>query len=432
MDFFDSAKMVYTPKNTEGKISMRRVVGGGYDDFWKSTKRYLVCKGSRASKKSTTAALKLIVRLMQMPLANALVVRQTAATLANSCYAQLKWAINRLGVEKFWKATVNPLQLVYLPTGQKIIFRGCDDSLKITSIAVEKGHICFAWGEEFYEVTEDDFNRVDESLRGQLPEGYYIQWLITFNPFSSSSWLKARFFDKPSDNVLAMTTTYKCNEWLSENDLALFEEIRQTEPDRYKVVGLGDWGIEFGQYYGMWRDSLHVVKPFEVPKDWVRFRAMDFGQAKPYAVLWFAVDFDGNMYAYRELYGWGGKPNVGTGETAKQIGERIVSLELPEEELRYGVLDSACWAKTGVPSIAEEINNELYKAKLPTFGKSSKGRVEGANAFKQRLIGNKNSAGEFVPAIKFFTTCLHTARTIPMLAHDKHNPETYDTDAEDH
>ena len=233
---------------------------------------------------------------------------------------------------------------------------------------------------------------------------------------------------------MAMTTTYKCNEWLSENDLALFEEIRQTEPDRYKVVGLGDWGIEFGQYYGMWRDSLHVVKPFEVPKDWVRFRAMDFGQAKPYAVLWFAVDFDGNMYAYRELYGWGGKPNVGTGETAKQIGERIVSLELPEEELRYGVLDSACWARTGVtgPTIEEEINRVLIEKKLVPFMKSSKGRLEGANAFKQRLIGNELDDGTRKPAIYFFATCIHTIRTIPMIGHDKHKPELPDTDAEDH
>ena len=61
-------------------------------------------------------------------------------------------------------------------------------------------------------VTEADFNKIDESLRGQLPEGYYIQWLITFNPWSSSSWLKARFFDVESDNVLAMTTNYTCNE----------------------------------------------------------------------------------------------------------------------------------------------------------------------------------------------------------------------------
>lgn len=145
MDFFGSAKTACTQENIVNKISMREVVGGGYDEFWRSTKRYVVCKGSRASKKSTTAALKLVVRIMQRPQANALVVRQTAATLSNSCYAQLKWAINRLGVERFWKATVNPLQLVYIPTGQKILFRGCDDSLKITSIAVEKGHLCFCW-----------------------------------------------------------------------------------------------------------------------------------------------------------------------------------------------------------------------------------------------------------------------------------------------
>lgn len=131
--------------NETGKVSIRDVVGGGYDEFWKSEKRYVVCKGSRASKKSTTAALKLIVRIMQMPLANALVVRQTQATLKDSCYAQLRWAINRLGVDKFWKATVNPLQLTYIPTGQKIIFRGMDDSMKITSVTVEKGFLCFAW-----------------------------------------------------------------------------------------------------------------------------------------------------------------------------------------------------------------------------------------------------------------------------------------------
>ena len=115
MDFEKSDASILTPENTGSKNSMRRVVGGGYDEFWKSKRRYVVCKGSRASKKSTTAALKLIVRLMQMPLANALVVRQTAATMKDSCYAQLQWAINRLGVEKFWKCTVNPLQMTYIP-----------------------------------------------------------------------------------------------------------------------------------------------------------------------------------------------------------------------------------------------------------------------------------------------------------------------------
>ena len=140
------------------------------------------------------------------------------------------------------------------------------------------------------------------------------------------------------------------------------------------------------------------------------------------------------MYAYRELYGWGGKPNVGTGETARQIGERIVALEKPEEEVRYGVLDSACWARTGVtgPTIEEELDKVLIEKKLVPFSKSSKGRLEGADAFKQRLIGNTLDDGTKKPAIYFFATCVNTIRTIPMIGHDKHKPELPDTDAEDH
>ena len=100
----------------EKVFSVREVVGGGYADFWNSKKRYVVCKGSRASKKSTTAALKIIVRMMQYPLANTLVVRKTGASLKDSCFAQLRWAIERLGVSPWWQARVSPLELEYTPT----------------------------------------------------------------------------------------------------------------------------------------------------------------------------------------------------------------------------------------------------------------------------------------------------------------------------
>ena len=418
----------------EKTLSTREIVGGGYDEFWRSKKRYVVCKGSRASKKSTTAALKIITRMMQYPLANTLVVRKTGASLKDSCWTQLRWAIDRLGVSAWWRARVSPLELEYLPTGQKILFRGLDDPLKVTSITVKRGVLCWGWCEEAYEIDEEAFDRIDESLRGKLPDGYYIQWLITFNPWDSGCWLKRRFFDAPHDNVLAMTTTYKCNEWLSDDDRAMFSDMRKTDPERYKVAGLGEWGIEAGQFFKEWRESKHVVEPFKVPDEWMRFRSMDWGSARPYACLWWAVDYDGNMYCYRELYGWGGKPNVGTGETAAEVGRRIAELEKKEEHVDYGVLDSACWAKTGVtgPTIAEELNSELYKKGLVTFGKCSKGRAEGANAIKQRLIGNKQKDGSYQPALYFFNTCIHSIRTIPMLAHDKHNPETYDTDGEDH
>lgn len=231
-----------------------------------------------------------------------------------------------------------------------------------------------------------------------------------------------------------MTTTYKCNEWLSAADLERFEDMRKNNPQRYLVAGEANWGIASGQFFSEFNEQKHIVKPFAIPAGWTRFRACDWGMAKPYACLWFAVDFDGNLWCYRELYGWGGKANVGTGETAQQLGQKISRLENPDEKISYGVLDSACWARTGVTgeTIAEAINKELFKAKLTMFTKSSKGRVEGANALKQRLLGNKNSQGEYVPAIYFFANCIHTLRTLPRLGHDAHNPETYDTEGEDH
>ncbi len=420
---------------SQTKIYLPDIIGKGYGEFWRCKKRYRVVKGSRGSKKSATTALNIIVRMIQYPLANVLVVRKTYSSLKDSCFSQLKWAIHRLKMDEYWEEHVSPLELIYKPTGQKILFRGLDNPYKATSITVDHGFLCWGWLEEAYEVTsEDDFKTVDESLRGIMPEGYFIQWTISFNPWDSGSWLKARFFDIPHDNVFAITTTYKCNEWLSEADRESFEDMKRTDPERYKVAGLGEWGIAAGQFFKQWRADLHVVTPFKIPDGWVRFRSMDWGSARPYACLWWAVDYDGNMYCYRELYGWGGKPNVGTGETAKEVGKKICKVEVKNEQVSYAVLDSACWAKTGVtgPTIAEELNMELYEHGLQTFGQCSKGRIEGANALKQRLIGNKTKDGSYKPAIYFFANCIHSIRTLPQLAHDKSNPETYDTSGEDH
>ena len=283
-------------------VSIRETIGNGYDDFWRSKKRYVVCKGSRASKKSTTAALKIIVRMMQYPKSHALVVRKTMESLRDSCFAQLRWAIDRLGVSAFWKAKVSPIELEYIPTGQKILFRGLDDPLKVTSIAVQSGYICWGWVEEAYEIDEDAFNRIDESLRGLFePEdeknGYYRQWILTFNPWDSGCWIKGRFFDAPDPEVLAMTTTYLCNEWLSDADRALFERMKRMDPERYKVAGLGEWGVAEGQFFKQWRGDLHIVEPFKIPDGWIRFRSMDWGSSAPYACLWIAVDYDGNLWA---------------------------------------------------------------------------------------------------------------------------------------
>ena len=96
------------------------MIGRGYATYWNFKGRYRVCKGSRASKKSKTTALDIIYKMMKYPLANTLVARQVYSTLKDSCYTELKWAINRLGVSHLWKCTQSPLEMTYKPTGQKI------------------------------------------------------------------------------------------------------------------------------------------------------------------------------------------------------------------------------------------------------------------------------------------------------------------------
>ena len=225
-------------------IDLRKTVGYGYDEFWGFRGRYRVVKGGRASKKSKTAALWYIFHLMKIPQTNLLVIRKTYNSLRRSCFAELKWAVSRLGAERFWKITESPLEMTFKPTGQRIVFRGLDDPLKITSITAEVGTLCWMWIEEAYEIfDEKDFNTLDESIRGTGGEQIFKQITLTFNPWSGGHWLKKRFFDTPdSADKLALTTTYLCNEWLDAADYALFYRMKNENPARYKVAGLGDWG----------------------------------------------------------------------------------------------------------------------------------------------------------------------------------------------
>ena len=238
------------------KLHLPEIVGKGYGSFWRFKGRYRVCKGSRASKKSKTTALWFIVNMMAYPGANTLVVRKTFRTLKDSCFTELKWAVHRLKVDAWWEFKESPLEATYKPTGQKIYFRGLDDPLKVTSITVDVGVLCWAWLEEAYEVMkEDDFNILDESIRGEVPEGLFKQWTITFNPWNEHHWLKKRFFDNPDDETLALTTNYMCNEWLDAADIKVFEDMKKRNPRRYAVAGLGGWGIVEGLVYENWKEQ---------------------------------------------------------------------------------------------------------------------------------------------------------------------------------
>lgn len=313
------------------QIKLSDIVGKGYADFWQASQRYRVVKGSRASKKSTTAALWYIVNIMAKPAANLLVVRRYGRTLKDSCFAQLRWAIDRLGVSECWRATTNPMELTYEPTGQKILFRGLDDGLKVTSITVAKGVLCWVWIDEAYEIREDDFNKLDMSIRGRMPAGLRPQVTLTFNPWSDKSWLKSRFFDRPSPNIFAATTTYRCNEWLSEEDKAIFTDMEKNNPRRYAIEGNGEWGISEGLIFDRVSvqdfDAQTMLRNRSVQPLW----GLDFGFTDPTVLLGLLVDEE-----HRKVYVW--KEWTATGCTNAEIAEAAHDLGIMHEKV---ICDSA-------------------------------------------------------------------------------------------
>ena len=250
---------------TDKKLSITKTIGSGYNEFWHNKNFYRVVKGSRGSKKSKTTALNFIYRLMEHEWANLLVVRRFSNTNKQSTYTDLRWATNRLGVKHLFKFNDSLPEITYKPTGQKILFRGLDDPLKITSITVENGILCWAWFEEAYQIeTFDKFSTVVESIRGSIDDSdFFKQITVTFNPWSERHWLKSTFFDEDTklNNTFSYTTTYRVNEWLDEVDIARYEDLYRTNPRRARIVCDGDWGVAEGL----------VFENFEVKEfDWVK------------------------------------------------------------------------------------------------------------------------------------------------------------------
>ncbi|MDU1965529.1 MAG: PBSX family phage terminase large subunit [Staphylococcus lugdunensis] len=250
---------------TDKKLSVTKTIGSGYNEFWHNKNFYRVVKGSRGSKKSKTTALNFIYRLMEYEWANLLVVRRFSNTNKQSTYTDLKWATNQLGVTHLFKFNDSLPEITYKPTGQKILFRGLDDPLKITSITVENGILCWAWFEEAYQIeTFDKFSTVVESIRGSIDDSeFFKQITVTFNPWSERHWLKPTFFDEDTklNNTFSYTTTYRVNEWLDEVDIARYEDLYRTNPRRARIVCDGDWGVAEGL----------VFENFEVKEfDWVK------------------------------------------------------------------------------------------------------------------------------------------------------------------
>ncbi len=177
--------------------------------------------------------------------------------------------------------------------------------MKLTSLSVPRGVLTWVWFEEAYEISsEDDFDAVDELIRGRVPDGYFKQITLTFNPWSGDHWLKRRFFDAPpSPDILAMTVTYRCNEFLDRADTEMFERMRVERPERYRVAGLGEWGRSGELVYPDFEirgfDAERVISAGGVP-----VFGLDFGYTNDPTALFCGIvsKAENEIYVFDELY----------------------------------------------------------------------------------------------------------------------------------
>ena len=343
------------------ELSMQRYVGKGYAKLWNFEGRYVACKGSRASKKSKTVALWIISHLIEYPEANAIYIRKTERTLKDSCYSDCKWAIHRLGLDRWFNCRLSPLEIEYKKTGQRILFRGCDDPLKLTSISVPKGSLCWAVFEEAYEInSEETFDMIDESIRGEVPDGYFKRIFILLNPWSEKHWIKRRFFDTPdTDNKLSMTTNYLCNEWLTPDDLRIFEEMKVRNPRRYAVAGLGGWGVVDNLVYENWKEELFDHKSEEWQKEHpnvISAFGLDFGYTNdPSALFCGLLDLENKrLFVFDEMYE--------KSMSNKKIADRITDMGYSKERIT---------ADSAEPKSIDELKGLGLRVKGAAKGKDS-------------------------------------------------------------
>ena len=208
---------------------------GTYTHFW--------LPGGRGSGKSSFVGIELPLCLMRDAQAgrrtHAVALRRFGVTLRESVFAQLQWGIERLGAAEFWSASLSPLALTYLPTGQKILFRGADDPVKLKSLKVDGGYIAYAWYEEVSEFEgEEKIRSINQSvMRG----GERFALFYTFNPPRRRGAWCNRLVAEGREGTLVTHTDYRDMppQWLGQPFLLEARRLERARPELYQHEYLG-------------------------------------------------------------------------------------------------------------------------------------------------------------------------------------------------
>ena len=269
-----------------------------------SNQRYVIMKGSAGSGKSVDTAQHYILRLMKDRGRNLVCVRKIDVANRDSTFAELQGALWRMfgdAWEKYWKINYSAMIMECKANGNQILFRGVKDEAqreKLKSITFKRGKLTDVWIEEMTEITQADFEIIDDRLRGELPEGQFYQIRGTFNPVSAHHWIKKVFFDRPDPDVLTHHSTFRDNRFIDEAYRRRMQRRKEIDPEGYQIYGLGEWG-EVGALIL----SNYIIEEFDTSPERFDYmvNAQDFGFNHANCIG--EVGFkDGELYLCQELY----------------------------------------------------------------------------------------------------------------------------------
>ncbi len=309
--------------------------------------------------------------------------------------------------------------MLKFPNGSRVLLGGFENEKDIDKyIGIEYDVMAV---EEENQLTEEKIDKLKGSLRTSKP-GWRPRLYSSFNPGGIGHlFIKQLFIDpfrtRHEGRTRFVPSTYKENPYLNKEYIEYLEGLKGALGKAWRD---GDWDTFEGQYFAEWNHDQHVIKPFEIPPSYKRFRAYDHGRRNPACCKWYALDYDGRLFVYRELYkaGW----NV------DQLAAEINRLSVGET-YDYSVADPAIFANTGmVDKFGGQTIAESFARNGIMFLPASNRRVDGWNLMHQYLHWTQ----EKPPKLTYFNTCFDSIRTIPSLIHDDHKPEDVDTDGEDH
>jgi len=403
---------------------------GPQSDFLASSEREVFYGGARGGGKSY-AMLVDPLRYCDKQHHRALLIRRTmpelrdlinhSQQLYSKAYPGAKWREQ----EKEWR----------FPSGARIEF-GYAENLTDALRYQGQSYTWIGIDELPQYPTPDIYNFLRSSLRSVDPQ-IPVYMRATGNPGNVGSlWVKEMFVDPSESNkrfnveiptpmgVKKISRKFipaklQDNPYLMQTDdyYAMLASLPEVQKKQFLE---GDWDAYESSSFPEFNRQVHVIEPFDIPRNWMRFRAADWGYSSPACCLWFAVDYDNNLFVYRELYT---KRN-----TADIFARKVLEME-DGEYIRYGILDSSTWARRGDigPSIAETMIQEGCRWRQSD--RSPRSRISGKVEVHKRLRVDEDTG---YPSMFIFSNCLNLIRTLPMLPVDKNNPEDVDTTADDH